>query len=121
MIDGIPFGFANAVRRGTIGMIASSGTGAQQVSCLVDKFGHGVSQLIGTGGRDLKEKVGGIMTLLSIDILEADPKTQVITIISKGQPGPSVMKALCARVKTCKKPVVAVLLGADGTEVCKMI
>lgn len=70
MLDGIPFGFANAVRRGSIGMIASSGTGAQQVSCLVDKFGLGVSQLIGTGGRDLKEKVGGIMTLLSIDVLE---------------------------------------------------
>lgn len=69
-VDGIPFGFANAVRRGSIGMIASSGTGAQQVSCLVDKFGLGVSQLIGTGGRDLKEKVGGIMTLLSIDVLE---------------------------------------------------
>jgi len=120
ILDGIPFGFANAVKRGDIGMIASSGTGAQQVSVLVDKMGGcGVSQLFGTGGRDLKEKIGGIMTLHGIDVLEADPLTNVITIISKGQPGPSVMKKLCERIKTCKKPVIVVLLGADGTELSK--
>lgn len=59
-----------------------------------------------------------IFPMISSHSFVADPKTQVITIISKGQPGPSSMKALCARIKTCKKPVVVVLLGADGTEVC---
>ena len=37
ILDGVPLGFANAVRRGTIGLVAASGTGLQQVSCLIDR------------------------------------------------------------------------------------
>ena len=53
ILDGVPLGFANAVRRGTIGLVGASGTGLQQVSCLIDRYGAGVSQAIGVGGRDL--------------------------------------------------------------------
>ena len=35
IINGIPLGFANAVRRGAIGVVGASGTGLQQVTCLV--------------------------------------------------------------------------------------
>ena len=56
-------GFANAVRRGRIGLVAASGTGLQQVVCLVDRLGEGISQAIGVGGRDLDERVGGLMML----------------------------------------------------------
>ena len=59
ILDGVPLGFANSVRRGSIGLVAASGTGLQQVSCLIDRFGAGVSQAIGVGGRDLDERVGG--------------------------------------------------------------
>ena len=41
ILDGVPLGFANAVRRGTIGLVARPGTGLQQVSCLIDRLGAG--------------------------------------------------------------------------------
>ena len=41
IINGIPLGFANVVRRGAIGVVAASGTGLQQVTCLVDRLGRG--------------------------------------------------------------------------------
>ena len=69
IVDGVPLGFANAVRRGRIGLAGASGTGLQQVSCLLDRLGEGVSQLIGVGGRDLDERVGGLMMLAAIDLL----------------------------------------------------
>ena len=53
ILNGIPLGFANAVRRGEVGAVAASGTGLQQVTCLVDRWGQGISQAIGTGGHDL--------------------------------------------------------------------
>ncbi|MEQ1736424.1 MAG: acyl-CoA synthetase FdrA, partial [Rhodoglobus sp.] len=43
IIDGIPLGFANVVRRGLVGMVAASGTGAQEVSRLLDLSGAGIS------------------------------------------------------------------------------
>lgn len=49
----------------------------------IHEFGGGVSQLIGTGGRDLSEKIGGLMMLDAIDMLEADDATRVIALISK--------------------------------------
>ena len=58
ILGGIPLGFANVVRRGDIGLVSASGSGLQQVTCLIDQLGHGVSQAIGTGGRDLRTEVG---------------------------------------------------------------
>ena len=58
IINGIPLGFANVVRRGDIGVVAASGTGLQQVTSLIDRFGGGISQAIGTGGHDLKSRSG---------------------------------------------------------------
>ena len=61
ILDGIPLGFANAVRAGRLGLIGASGTGLQQVACLVDARGEGISDAIGVGGRDLDAAIGGIM------------------------------------------------------------
>ncbi len=49
--------FANAVRKGNIGIVGASGTGSQEVSVRIHEFGMGISQLIGTGGRDLMKKL----------------------------------------------------------------
>ena len=38
------------------------------------------------GGRDLSEKIGGLMMLDAIDMLEADEDTLVIALISKPPP-----------------------------------
>ncbi|HOW01870.1 MAG TPA: hypothetical protein PLY19_10460 [Rhodoglobus sp.] len=37
ILDGVPLGFANAVARGSVGIVAASGTGAQEVSRLLDE------------------------------------------------------------------------------------
>ena len=83
IIGGVPLAFANVVARGDIGIIGASGTGLQEVSCLISQFGGGVSHAIGVGGRDLSEAIGGITSLMAIDALETDPDTRHIVIISK--------------------------------------
>ncbi len=72
IIGGVPLGFANVVPHGDIGIIGASGTGIQEVSCLIARAGRGISHAIGTGGRDLKAEVGAITTLMAIDALDAD-------------------------------------------------
>src|SRR5215211_5515020 len=89
IIDGVALGFANAVRRGPVGVVGASGTGIQEVTCLLDSAGVGISHAIGVGGRDLSPAVGGIMTLRALDLLAADPATERIVVISK-PPEPEV-------------------------------
>ena len=43
IVNGVPLGFANNVKKGNIGIVAASGTGLQQVSCLIDRWGGGIS------------------------------------------------------------------------------
>ena len=112
ILDGVPLGFANAVRRGTIGLVGASGTGLQQVSCLIDREGAGVSQAIGVGGRDLDERVGGTMMLAALERLAADPETEVIVLISK-PPSASVAALILAAAGIVGKPVIVNFLGGD--------
>ena len=116
ILDGVPLGFANAVRRGTIGLVGASGTGLQQVSCLIDRYGAGVSQGIGVGGRDLDERVGGTMMLAALERLGADPGTDLIVLISK-PPSPSVAELVLAAAGAVRKPVIVNFLGGDPTAV----
>ena len=112
ILDGVPLGFANAVRRGRIGLVGASGTGLQQVSCLIDRLGEGISQLIGVGGRDLDERVGGLMMLAGIDVLARDPDTEVIVLVSK-PPATSVARHVLGVACASGKPVVVSFLGGD--------
>ena len=112
LIDGVPLGFANEVRRGNIGVVAASGTGLQQVTCLIDGAGGCISQAIGTGGRDLDARIGGITMLRGIRVLADDPDTSVIVLISK-PPAPEVAAAVIQLASGSGKPVVACMLGAD--------
>jgi len=113
IINGAPLCFANVVNRGDIGIVAASGTGLQEVSTVISNEGAGVSQAIGTGGRDVKKDIGGIMFIEGIKALEEDPRTKYITIVSK-PPHPEVLEKVAALIKTeIKKPVVAILLGGD--------
>ena len=116
ILDGVPLGFANAVRRGTIGLIGASGTGLQQVSCLIDRSGAGISQAIGVGGRDLDERVGGAMMLAALERLAADPDTDLIVLISK-PPSASVANLVLAAARAVGKPVIVNFLGGDPTAV----
>jgi FdrA protein len=116
ILDGVPLGFANAVRRGTIGLVGASGTGLQQVSCLIDRYGAGVSQAIGVGGRDLDERVGGAMMLAALERLAADPDTELIVLISK-PPAASVAEKVLTAARAVRKPVIVNFLGGDSAAV----
>ena len=78
IINGVPLAFANAVNRGNIGVVAAAGTGLQEVSCIISNEGAGISQAIGTGGRDVKKEVGGIMFIEGLKALAKDKDTRVI-------------------------------------------
>jgi FdrA protein len=109
MLGGAGLGFANVVRRGGVGVAAAAGTGAQEVMSLLHRWGAGVSQVVGVGGRDLSQAVGGRMMRLALRALEEDPDTQVILVVSK-PPAPDVARALVAETRRTK-PAVAVLIG----------
>ncbi|MBM3537354.1 MAG: acyl-CoA synthetase FdrA [Alphaproteobacteria bacterium] len=113
LIGGVPLAFANEVALGDIGIVGASGTGLQEVSTLIARGGGGVSHGIGTGGRDLSEKIGALTTLAAIDALDADPGTKRIVLISK-PPAANVAEAVLARVARSKKPFVICFLGAKG-------
>ena len=118
IIGNVALCFANAVRKGNIGIVGASGTGSQEISVRIHEFGGGITQLIGTGGRDLSEEVGGIMMLDGIKALEEDEATKVIVLISK-PPAPSVEEKVLAQIKLCTKPVVVWFVGGDEEKVTK--
>lgn len=113
IINGAPLGFANAVRRGKIGIVAASGTGLQEVSSIIHNLGEGVSQAIGTGGRDVKAAVGGRTFLAALEALAADAQTEVILLISK-PPDAEVLREIRRRLSDIAKPVVTLFLGEDA-------
>ena len=118
IINGTALAFANVVRRGPIGVVAASGTGLQQVTVLADRLGSGISQAIGTGGRDLHQEIGGISMLKALKDLAADPVTQVIVLISK-PPSPTVAERVLTEAAKAGKPVVVNFLGADPKKIAR--
>ncbi len=111
IINGIPLGFANEVRRGSIGIVAASGTGLQEASVQIHLAGGGVSHAIGTGGRDISAAVGGATMLQAIDLLGADPGTRVILVVSK-PPSAEVSARIIERLRVVAKPAVVLFIGA---------
>jgi FdrA protein len=89
VVGGVGLGFANAVGAGSVGLVAASGTGAQQVMCLLDHAGVGVSAALGVGGRDLSAAVGGRSARAALAALDADGGTELIVVVSK-PPDPGV-------------------------------
>jgi len=110
ILNGVPLGFANAVPRGRVGIVAASGTGLQHVSCHLAAHAEGISQAIGVGGRDMTEQVGGLMTLQALEALAADPSTELVILIGK-PPDLTVRGQVESRLRRLGKPCVAALLG----------
>lgn len=110
IINGVGIGFANRVRRGRVGLVAASGTGLQEVTCLLEAMGVGVSQAIGTGGRDLKEEIGAVTMHQALDYLLADPATDIVVLISK-PPAKAVAEKILARLTGSAKKVVVCFIG----------
>src|SRR5215470_9219810 len=102
---------ANVIPRGRIGVAAASGTGLQEVTCTIARAGEGISQAIGVGGRDLSDDVGGVMMLRAIELLGADPETDVVCLVGK-PPGADVARRLADAAAKLAKPCVAWFAGA---------
>src|SRR5215213_8526074 len=115
IVSGVALGFANVVRRGPVGLVAASGTGAQQVSCLLDAAGVGVSHVLGVGGRDLSEAVGGLATLDALGMLDADPATERVLLVSK-PPAPSVASAVAEAAAELSVPVRSAALSPEDPD-----
>jgi FdrA protein len=115
MVAGVGLGFANVVQPGPVGIVAASGTGAQQLTCLLDDAGIGTSHVLGVGGRDLAADVGGVSTRQALRALDEDPATEVIVLLSK-PPDPTVGAEVRALAEQLTTPVVVALLGRDAPD-----
>ncbi len=110
IINGIGLGFANRIRRGSIGIVGASGTGTQAVTAHIHSLGGGISHAIGTGGRDLKAEIGAITAHQALDLLAKDEQTKVIALVSK-PPSPNVATRLINAAQNAGKPVVIYFIG----------
>jgi len=113
ILGGTGIGFANAVRKGTIGAIGPSGTGLQEFTTQIHNAGYGISHAIGTGSHDLSAEIGAITTIMALEALEDDSQTEVIAIIAK-PPDRQVLERLLEQTKRCTKPVVGCFIGMSG-------
>lgn len=112
ILAGVPMAFANIIRPGDIGITAASGSGLQEVTCLIDRWGGGITHAIGTGGRDLSAAIGGLAMQAAIDLLDKDEKTRVMVLLSK-PPSPLIADSIIKRAKKTGKPTVVCFLGLE--------
>ncbi|HEX4834716.1 MAG TPA: acyl-CoA synthetase FdrA [bacterium] len=110
LIGGAALGFANRVRRGSIGLVGAAGTGLQEVITVIHRRGAGVSHALGTGGRDLSPHVGGMTMSRALAALGRDPGTSVVVLVSK-PPDPMVADRILGQAAGIGKPVVVAFVG----------
>jgi succinyl-CoA synthetase alpha subunit len=111
-LNEISFVLGSITRKGPFGICGASGIGLQQIGALIHSAGSGVSQIIGTGGNDLKHPIGGITIMMGIDALENDPDTEYIVLVSR-KPDDKILQTVLERIAKCKKPVVMYCMGCD--------
>ena len=115
IIAGVPLALANVVRRGDIGIVAASGTGIQEVTCLIDRFGGGITHALGCGGRALRKQVGGLEMRFGIKKLAATPGNKTLLLLSK--PGdPAVLNAVLDEARATGLRTVTCLIGGKPDE-----
>lgn len=112
ILNGVALGFANVLPAGPVGVVSAAGTGLQEVTCLLARHGVGITQGLGTGGRDLRADVGGIVMLEGLKALQADPATKVILLVSK-PPDAAVAGRMMERVAASDKPTVVCFMGGS--------
>ena len=115
ILNNVALGFANVIPAGPVGIVSAAGTGLQEVSSLLARHGVGITQGIGTGGRDLKKEVGGIMMLEALKALQQDEATSVLVLISK-PPAEEVVRLILDQVAASVKPTVICFLGGDASQ-----
>jgi FdrA protein len=116
IVGGVGLGFANVTRPGPVGIVAASGTGAQQLCCLLDDADVGVSHVLGVGGRDLAAEVGGASTLTALAALDAEPATELVVVLSK-PPAAAVAEQVRARAEALATPVIVAFMGRGEPDI----
>src|SRR5512141_2562703 len=119
ILNGVALGFANVLPQGPVGIVSAAGTGLQEVSTQLARYGVGITQGIGVGGRDLKKEVGGIMMLEALKALQQDEATKVLVLISK-PPAQEVVRLILDQVAASAKPTVICFLGGDTSALPKI-
>ena len=114
-LGGVGLGFCNNLAGGDVGIVAASGTGAQHVACLLEGRDIGVGHIIGVGGRDMSDDIGGVSALRALAMLEADPATGHVVVISKA-PGSKTARRLEKAAAAMKTPVTFGFLGGGGVD-----
>lgn len=116
VLGGVPLAFANKLGRGSIGIAGAAGTGIQEAAVAVERLGGGISHAIGTGGRDLHDEIGAITMKHALAMLDEDPETKVILVVSK-PPSKTVKAELKGILAGLSKPCSVVFLGdtEEGT------
>lgn len=120
VVGGVGLGFANVVAPGPVGIVAASGTGAQQVLTLLDGAGVGVRHCLGVGGRDLSSAVGGRSTRQALRLLDEDPSVELIVLVSK-PPAPEVAAEIDALLPSLGTAVVKALLGTGQGDLTQAV
>lgn len=110
VVGGVGLGFANVTPPGDVGIVAASGTGCQQLMCLLAAAGVGVSAALGVGGRDLSAAVAGLSTRQALRRLDADPSVRRIVLVSK-PPAAEVAQTVQEYADALATPVDFALLG----------
>ncbi len=115
IVGGVGLGFANVVAPGPVSLVAASGTGAQQLCCLLDAAGVGVRHCLGVGGRDLSAEVAGRSARQALRLLDEDAGTELIVLVSK-PPAAGTARLVREQAASMRTPVVMALLGADSPD-----
>src|SRR5258706_7283214 len=110
IVAGIGLGFSHSVPAGPIGLVAASGTGAQQVVCLLDAAGSGGSAVLGVGGPAPAGAAGGRSARAGVAALGARPATELVGLLSQPPPQQGAAE-LGGDAATLPTPVPFALIG----------
>jgi FdrA protein len=115
IVGGVGLGFANVMQPGPVGIVGASGTGIQELCCLLDDAGVGLTHALGTGSRDLSAPVGAMSTLQALAALDSHPATELIVVISK-PPADAVAARVREAAASCTTPTVITFMGETTIE-----
>jgi succinyl-CoA synthetase alpha subunit len=112
VLGGVSVGMMSKIGKGPIGIVGASGSGIHEIAALIDRAGSGVTQAIGTGGRDLSKEVGAITMIQGLTCLMEDDETKVIVLVSK-PPHPESAEKIFSLLENSSKPAVIYFLGRN--------
>jgi succinyl-CoA synthetase alpha subunit len=112
VLGGISVGMMSKIGKGPVGIVGASGSGIHEIAALLDRAGSGVTQAIGTGGRDLSKEVGAITMIQGLTYLMGDDDTKVIVLVSK-PPHPDSAEKIFSFLENASKPAVVYFLGRN--------